>query len=108
ETGMVMSPMLALRIRAVRSADGIEQSGNVRERDLKPLEGPDVSLAGRRDLQAQHIGHLGVAQLFEMPQGDDLPVDRIHAIERRLDLDLNFRPRYRGAGRGVAAQQLGR
>ena len=75
---------------------------------LKPLEGPDVPLAGRRDLQAQDLGHLGVGQLLEMPQGDDLPVERIHAVEGGLDLDLDLGPRERLARRGVMAQQLGR
>ena len=43
-----------------------------------------------------------------MPQGDDLAVDRLHAVEGGLDLDLDLGPRDGLARRGVAAQQLGR
>ncbi len=62
------------------------------EHDLKPLEGPDVPFAGSRTFQAQYLGNLGVGQFLEMPQRDDLAVDRLHIVERGLDLDLNLGP----------------
>ena len=89
---MVAFPMLVIVGRAVWSVLAVKQAGNMFEQVLKPLEGPDIPLACRRYLQAQDLGDLGVAQLFEMSQGDDLPVDRLHAVESGLDLDLDLRP----------------
>ena len=37
---------------------------------------------------AQDLGGLGVGQILEMPQRDDLAVDRVHAVEHVLELEL--------------------
>ena len=56
----------------------------------------------------KNLGDLGVGQLLEVSQGDDLAVDRLHAVQGGLDLDLDLGPRDGLAGRCVVAQQLGR
>ena len=50
---------------------------------------------------------LGIGQLFEMPQGDDLAVDRLHAVKRGLDLNLNLGPRNCLAGGRVTGPAAG-
>ena len=72
------------------------------------FEGPDVALGGRRLLEAQHAGGLGVAQLLEVAQGQDLAVERVHAVERLLEADAPLGADGRLAGAGVAAQELRR
>ena len=99
--------MPPVQARALRFERGRAGPGIVLQSGLEPLEGPDVPLAGRR-VQLQDLGHLGVGQLLEMPQGDDLAVDRLHPVEGGLDLDLDLGPRDRLAGRSVMAEQLGR
>ena len=47
----------------------VEQAGDVLEHGLEPLQGTDVALAGRRGLQAQDLGRLGVA-LAQEPEED--------------------------------------
>ena len=42
-----------------------------------------------------------------MPQGQDLPVERVHAVERLLHPDLQLGPGGRTAGRGEPPQELG-
>ena len=54
----------------------------------------------------EHLGRLGVAELLEVPQGEHLPVDRVHPVEGLLDADLEFGLHGRLAGAGVPAEEL--
>ena len=62
------------------SAFGIEQAGNGGQGRLQPFEGADVAFAGGGCLDAQDRGRVGVAQFLEVPQRQDLAVDRVQAI----------------------------
>jgi hypothetical protein len=53
----------------------------------------------------QGPGCLAVAQLLEVPQGQDLAVQRIHGIEGGLDADLPLGAGGRFTGLGQVAQQ---
>ena len=64
------------------------------------------ALAGRRGLQAEHVRGFRVGQLLEVPEGDDLAVDRVHAVKGGLQLQLDLGPLDRLAGRGHPAQEL--
>src|ERR1700679_1862145 len=58
-------------------------------------------------MNAQHGGRLSVIELLEVSQGQDLAVDRVHGVERLLDLDLDLGPDGRPARRCQATKQLG-
>ena len=64
-------------------------------------------LASRRGLQSEHLRGFGVGQLFKVPQGDDLAVHLVHAVEGGLQLQLDLNPLDRLARRGHLAQELG-
>ena len=75
---------------------------------MEPCQGPDIPIAGRGLGQREDLGRLAVAQLLEVPQYDDLAVDRIHAVERLLEPEPLLGPDGRLAGGGAAVQELGR
>ena len=64
---------------------------------LAAAPGSQVPLAGRRFLDAQDLGGLGVGQVLEVPQGQDLAVERVHPVEGLLEAELPL-----GADRGLA------
>ena len=53
----------------------LAQAGGRREELLEPLQGADVSVAGRRLGEAGHLRGLVVGEVLEMTQGQDLAVD---------------------------------
>ena len=55
--------------------------------------------------QAQHMGHLAVAELLEMAQGQHLAVQRLHGVEHLLKLQLHLGTAGGAGGRGEPAQQ---
>ena len=67
-----------------------------------------MPVAGRLGRNPQHLGDLAVGQLLEMAQRDHLAVDRLHLIERLLDLESHLGADQRLAGGGEPAQELGR
>src|SRR5215831_3814655 len=46
------------------------------EHVAQALQRPNMPIAGGRGLDAEHLGGLVVGEFLEMPQGQDLPVDR--------------------------------
>src|SRR5262249_12656879 len=75
---------------------------------LEPVQSPDVPLTGRRLLEMQLAGDLGVGQFLEMPQHQDLAIQRVHGVEGLLQPHLPLGADRRHAGAGVAAQELSR
>ena len=65
-----------------------------------------VAIAGRRLLDSQDCGRLFIAQHLEVPERQDFPIERTHAIEDLLNADLRLGPDRRPAGRSQASQQL--
>ena len=59
-------------------------------------------------VDAQHLGGLGLAQLLEVAQGQHLAVERVHAVERLLEADLQLGPDGGLARPGLVAQAAGR
>ena len=74
---------------------------------LEPPQGPDIAVAGRGLVDAQHGGRLAVVELLEVAEGQDLAVDRVHGVERLLDLDLDLGPDGGPARRRQSAEELG-
>src|SRR5262245_35283268 len=62
--------------------------GEGSENLLEPLEGPDVAVARGCLRQPQNGRGLGVGQLLEVSQGEDLAVERVHAVEGFLKAQL--------------------
>jgi hypothetical protein len=58
-------------------------------------------------VEAQHGGRFAVVQLFEVAEGQDFAVDRVHGVERVLDLDLDLGPDRGPAGRRQSAEEPG-
>ena len=85
-----------------------EQPGHLREDNPQALQGPDVANAGGLLLNAQHFGDLAIAQFLEMPQRQDLAVQRVHGRDDLFHLFERFRAGCRLAGRGHVAHQLRR
>jgi hypothetical protein len=56
----------------------------IRKDLFEPFEGPDIAIAGGCLAEAEHRGGFGVAQLLEVPQGQDFPVEFVHAVEGLL------------------------
>ena len=73
---------------------------------FEPSKGPHVAHAGRLFLDVENRGSLGHGELLEVPQGQHLAIDRVHGIERRLELDLSLGPDGRFARAGRVSQQL--
>src|SRR5262249_37638420 len=86
-TMVVLSPRVGVNEPGYgRSFVGpVEQARHTFQDGLEPCHCTDVAVAGGRLGQAEHLGDLGVAQLLEVTQGDDLAVDRVHAVERLLE-----------------------
>ena len=74
----------------------------------RPLDRPQVAAARAGLGEAQDLGDLGRAELLEVLQGQDLAVDRVHAVERLLDEQAGLGLDGRLRRRGQRAQQLGR
>ena len=73
------------------------------EHVLEPLQGADVPLGRGRLLDPEHLGGLGVGQLLEVPQRQDLPVERVEGVERLLEPQQPLGPDGRlGRGRLLA------
>jgi hypothetical protein len=51
---------------------------------LQARQRADVALGGGRLADVEHPGRLGVGQLLEVPQREDLPVERVEGVERLL------------------------
>ena len=104
------APAARLRTRSMLERTSyklLSQSRDRRQDLLEPLQRPDVTVAGRRLGQAEHLRGLVVGEVLEMPQGQDLAVDRVHAVERLLDDQLVLGPDRGLAGAGHLAQELG-
>src|SRR3954452_13078762 len=80
-------------------------AGRAGEDLLEPLQGADVAVAGGRLRDAERPGGLRVGELLEVPQGQDLAVELVHAVERLLEADLQLDPGRRMAGRGLLADE---
>ena len=74
---------------------------------FETLQGPDITVAGGRLGQAEHLRGFVVGQVLEVPQGQDFAVDRVHAVERLLDDQLVLGADGGLAGAGHLAQELG-
>src|SRR5262249_24844966 len=77
---------------------GIEKTGDALEELLQPCQGAKIAVAGCGLRQAEDRRGLAVAQLLEVPQGDDFAVERRQLVQRRLDLELHLGPRQGWAG----------
>src|SRR5207237_9298406 len=52
---------------------------------LEAFQGADVALGRGRLADAEYPGGLGVGQFLEVSQRQDLPVERVEGVERRLE-----------------------
>ena len=91
ETVMVAFSVWSSSGRALRSAPRSKKPGMFSRMAWSRMR-PGRTACWPRDLQAEDLGRLGVAQLLEMPQGDDLAVDLVHAVEGGLELELALGP----------------
>src|SRR5262249_29155431 len=95
-------------VRILRSRlDLPKASGQALDDLLELLDRPYVAFAGRRLLDVEDLGGLGVAELLEMTQGEDLAVERVHGGQGFLEQALAFGADGGHAGLGVVAEQLG-
>src|SRR5262245_44543605 len=78
--------------RGPKAGPSLEETRHRREDVGEPLEGADVSIAGRGLLQAQDRGSLAVVELLEVPQHKDLAVDRVHRVEDILQAEPHLGP----------------
>src|SRR4051794_25703139 len=85
----------------------IEAPGHLREDLPEAIEGTEIALAGRCLLDSQDLGGLGVRQMLEVPQGQDLAIGLVHGVERLLEPELGLGPDGGLARGGQAAQELG-
>ena len=58
---------------------------------LQSLQRAEVTAAGRRFVDPERTGDLGVIQLFEMAQREDLAIDRVHAVQDFLHSEPRLR-----------------
>src|SRR4051794_28773361 len=86
----------------------VEEAGDVGQGRLEAFQRADITLAGRGLLDAEEGGDLVVAQLLEMPKRQHLAVDRVEAIEGRLELRHGLAADRGQARRGVLSRQARR
>ena len=66
---------------------------------LETPQGSNLTIASGGLAQAEYRGRLVVAQFLEMPERQDLAVNRVHGVEGLLELDLDLSAD-RGSARG--------
>src|SRR5947209_19405610 len=89
-----------------REGSELEAAGERVEDVLQALQRADVAVAGGRLLEAEHFGGLGIAELLEVPQREDLAIDGVHAVEDNLEAGLQLGADGGLAGGGQAAEEL--
>src|ERR1700735_5432160 len=57
-----------------------KSAAHIRQDVLEPDQSPRVALAGGRFVEAKHLRGLSVGKLLEVPQGEDLTVDRVEVV----------------------------
>jgi len=67
----------------------LEEPRHLTENILQAFERPQIPAARARWADIERLGGFGIVQLLEVPQGQYLAVERIHAIERLLQADLH-------------------
>src|SRR5262249_9625626 len=82
-----------------------QETGDALQGVFQPLDGAQVTGARRRLLDPQRRSRLAVAQLLEVPERQDLAVDRVHGVEHLLEPNLQFGPPGRVCRRGEAPDQ---
>src|SRR6516162_865877 len=74
---------LSPRLQRARNSSASNPTGprsSLEEDIALMLQGTHVPIAGGRGLDAEHLGGLVIGELLEMPQGQDLPVDRVQGV----------------------------
>src|SRR5262249_16804045 len=77
------------------------------EHVAQALQGTNMPIAGGRGLDAEHLGGLVIGELLEMPQGQDLPVDRVQGVDGFLKDELHLGALHGLGHRREPAEQLG-
>src|SRR5262249_12054906 len=73
EEDMALLPVLVKEPRG-----GLEHAAQALQRSNMPI-------AGGRGLDAEHLRGLVVGEFLEMPEGQDLPVDRVQGVDGLLE-----------------------
>ena len=89
------------------SAETPPIDGDSPSRSLQPTQGPEVPHAGGRLAEAEDPGGLGVAELLEVAEQDDLAVGLVELVDRVAEPAPELVAEGRGGGRQLGVAELG-